>query len=69
MSEDTASRLKPAPNKLGHSPHQLKLVANGESAEADKKDKPHDEWLVMIRWPEIAFQERLPCKPFEFVRC
>ncbi len=35
MSEDVASRLKPAQIWLAISAHQLKLVANGESAEAD----------------------------------
>ncbi len=37
MSEDFTSRLKPAPNKLVPAPHQLKLVANSMSAEADKQ--------------------------------
>ena len=36
------------------------------SGGAEKKDKPNDEWSVMIGFHRIAFQESLPCKPFEF---
>ena len=36
LNPDREARLKPAPkNGLWHRSHQLKLVANGESAEAD----------------------------------